>query len=440
MCAIFGVWNAENAAELTAIGLHGEQHRAIDYAGIVTSDCYHLYRQGGTGLARQVFTKDKLARLHGIHALGHLRYPTVADDATRDNIQPIMSSHGHGRIALAHNGNLTNTAELGERYPHRKTSMDTEYFLRAIESWETEDIERDLPRALEQLKGSYALGILLPDRLIAVRDQSGNRPLSISKANGSYFISSETSAFGGVGAEFLCDVEAGTMVSIDEKGLRTIRFAQARLKQCRFEGIYLAHPSSTVFGESVTAFRMRLGRALQEECPVPGADIVTPIPDSANFIAMGYGESRKSGAYWPVINRSHYVGRTFIAATQAGRDADVAQKFSFTASEIKGKNIVVVDDSIVRGTTMPKIVSELRRYGAQAIHVRIAAPPIMHPCTYGINTPTRKELISASQTPEEIREFVGADSLEFLSLETLQKLSGDAGKFCFACMDGKYWD
>ena len=440
MCGIFAVWNAEKAAELAVIGLHGNQHRAIDYAGIVSSDGANLYRKCGPGLARQVFTKEVIDSLHGKHALGHIRYPTVEDDKTRDNIQPVMGNYGGSAVAIAHNGNLTNVVELKNSIAEpMATSLDTECLLKLLQKTCTGDIVHDLAAVLTAAQGSYALCIILPDMLIAVRDPQGNRPLSIGKANGSYFVSSETCAFGNVDAQPVQDVEPGTMVLIDASGLRTVRFATAHQKKCRFEAIYFSHPSSKVFGEGVTTFRMRLGEALEQHCPVRGADIVTPIPDSAIYMAQGYARKGRSGMYFPVINRSHYVGRTFIAATQAKRDEDVSQKFSFTVEKIAGEKIVVIDDSIVRGTTLPKIVAHLRKYGAREVHVRIGCPPITHSCHYGINTPNRSKLIASRMTTAEISTWVGADSLEYLPMEVLRELSPDPDSFCYSCMNGEYW-
>ena len=441
MCGIFGVYNAKKAAELTVIGLHGNQHRAIDYAGIVTSDGRNLHRERGPGLARQVFDKETLNRLHGMHAVGHIRYPTVTDDAHRDNIQPLLGVYGRGQIALAHNGNLTNRSELEPllKTPILATSIESELILRLLEERQTGDIVVDLTHIFSLLKGSYCLGILLPDRLIAVRDRSASHPLSIGIQNGSYFVSSETVAFGGLDASFVRDVDAGEMVVIDHEGMHPHRFADRAEKKCRFEGNYFSHPSSTVFGEPVAEYRRILGRALEEYCPAHGADIVTPVPDSSIFIAQGYAESNRSGRYNPVIVRSHYVGRTFIAATQAKRDEEVAQKFSFTPPDIMGKKIVVVDDSIVRGTTLPIIAHKLREYGAKEIHLRIGSPPITHPCLYGINTPDKEKLISAHFSPAQICCTIGADSLEFLPLEVQRQISPNPESFCFACMDGKYW-
>ncbi len=440
MCGIFGVVGVRKAAELTVIGLHGNQHRAIDYAGIVSSDGSQIYRKSGEGLVRRIFTKEVIDGLHGKDALGHIRYPTVAD-VRGENIQPILGAYNGEPIAIAHNGNLTNLEELEKLVPASKivTSMDTEYILRLLEASRGKDLEESLVSVFSLLRGSFTLGILLPDRLIAVRDASGNRPLSVGTLNGGYCISSETSAFANIGAKHNFDVQAGTMCIFSRGRLRTRRFAEAQERKCRFEGIYYSHPASKVFEEEVGQFRLKVGRALEELFPVLGAHIVTPVPDSSNFIAMGYGESGRSGKYFPVIHRSHYVGRTFIAATQLQRNQDVAQKFAFSEGEIKGKNIVVVDDSIVRGTTSPAIVAKLRNLGAEQIHMRIGSPPIRFSCRYGINTPTQKELIASSLTPREIGEQIGVDSLEFLPLETLRGLSPFPEKFCFSCMDGDYW-
>jgi amidophosphoribosyltransferase len=441
MCGIFGVVGVRKAAELTVIGLHGNQHRAVDYVGIVSSDGSHIFREAHTGLARQVFTKDKLDRLHGNDALGHVRYPTVIDNKECENIQPLVGNYGSMPIAIAHNGNITNAEDLRKLIPAARftTSMDTEIILRLLEMKATGSFETDLMDTLGMLEGSFSLGVLMPDRLIAVRDRRGNRPLSIAKLNGGYCISSETCAFANVGAELVSDVEPGTMVSIRREGFVATRFAEAHEKKCRFEGIYFSHPASRVFGEEVGRFRMAIGQTLERLFPAPEADIVVPVPDSANFIAMGFAASGRSGMYFPAITRSHYVGRTFIAATQAKRDAEVAQKFAFSAREIAGKTIVVIDDSIVRGTTMPKIIAKLRQLGAKAVHVRIGSPPIVHPCLYGINTPTHKELMATSLGVDAMRITMDADSLEFLPLKALQALSPNPHTFCYACMGDGYW-
>lgn len=440
MCGLFGVFDAPKAAELTVIGLHGIQHRAIDYAGIVSTDGTNLFREVRAGVVRQAFTGEMLNQLHGRAAIGHIRYPTVSDNPRLHNIQPIVGTYCGTPIAVAHNGNITNVDEIKEFLGIRRyaTSMDTELILRLIEKSCTGTIEQDLSAVLSRLKGSFALVILTPDCLIAVRDPAGNRPLSIARNNGSHFVCSETCVFPNLDATQHVDVEPGTMVLIRKGSINTVRFAEAALKNCPFEPIYFAHPSSTVFDINVSRFRMDIGRELERLFPV-GADIITPVPDSSTYIAMGYGESGRSGIFMPVIVRSHYVGRTFIAATQAQRDTEVAQKFAFTASEIRGKRLVVIDDSIVRGTTLLKIIKMLKQLDAREIHVRIGCPPIRHPCTYGINTRSREELVSASQTAEEIRDMVKADSLEFLPLDSLKRLLPQGSNSCFACMDGTYW-
>lgn len=444
MCGIFGVWGVPRAAEAVAIGLHNLQHRATDYAGIVSTDGEYFYTEHGAGIARRVFKQGVTEHLHGQSAIGHIRYPTVTDDKNCVNIQPIVGNYGGKPVAIAHNGNITNVEKLRKidalAMTKRSTSMDTEYILRILESRKSGNIVKDCLKVCSMLEGSFSLLILLPDCLIAIRDQHGNRPLSIGELDhGGFCVSSETCAFPSVNATHLCDVEAGTMAVIDGNGLRMYGFAKAEERKCRFEGIYYAHPASVVFGENVARFRMQIGRTLAELFPVLDADIVVPVPDSANCIAMGYAESGCSGMYFPAIMRNHYVGRTFIAPTQGERDMKVAQKFTFAAEEIRGKVIVLIDDSIVRGTTLPRITDKLRKLGAKEIHVRIGSPPISHPCRYGINTPTYDELVAAHSTIEEIRASIGADSLEFLPLEALQGLSGNPRQYCYACMSGQYW-
>lgn len=441
MCGVFGVFDVDSAAGLTVLGLHNIQHRAIDYSGIVSSDGEHVYRFCGMGIARRVFTEKELAHLHGRHALGHIRYPTVTDDCTRDNTQPIVGTVQGIPIAIAHNGNITNREELEKLLPNKKfsTSMDTELILRLLEAQNDGDFDTNLSTVLNLLRGSFSLGILLPDRLIAARDPQGNRPLSVAKMNGGYCISSETCAFPSVGAKYEGDIEPGTIVSLSSDGCIITRFADPALKQCQFERIYYAQPASTIFGGNVADFRVEVGKTLEKLFPVSDADIVTPVPDSANFIALGWGENGRSGKYFPVILRNHYVGRTFISPTHMVRDIRVAQKFIFAEDKIQGKSIVVIDDSIVRGTTLPKIVQKLKELGARAIHVRIGSPPVRYSCIYGIDTPSEDELIASRRSIDGMRKLLGADSLEFLPIEELKKLSPRPESFCCACFDGKYW-
>lgn len=437
MCGIFGAFNVRQAAARVGVGLHAQQHRAIDFAGISSSDGRRLYTDYGVGVVRKAFDEKDFKRLHGDHALGHMRYPTVDDDPTRVNIQPITGFYKNAEFAIAHNGNLTNTHEFVHDC---KTSLDTEHVAQELQRVASGNPVEDLKHILPRFRGSYALGILFSDRLIAVSDPQQNRPLSIGRAGDSWFIASETLAFTPLEARFVCDVEAGTIISIDRDGMQVTRFAEPNLKRCPFELIYFAHPSSTVYGISVTEFRMRLGEALERHCPAESAEIVVPIPDSANFHAYGFAASGRSGRILPAIVRSHYVGRSFIAAVQSMRDEEVASKFGFTESLIRGKRIALIDDSIVRGTTIPKIIKVLRWLGAAEVHVRIACPVIRHLCEYGIYMHGRDgRLIANEKTIEDIRIFAGADSLQYLPIEVLHEVLGGKSGWCFACMDGAFW-
>lgn len=445
MCGLFGIINSRKAAELVVIGLHHNQHRAVDAAGIVASNGRHLHRERGPGTVNKAFDGDMLDRLHGLSAIGHIRYATSGkenDDKKYDNVQPIVGYFHGQEIALAHNGNLTNISEL-ELYvspSELKTTMDSEYILRLLEREKSHDIEQALSNVLRMLKGSFELLVLLPDRMIAVRDQRGNHPLSIGKSGDAFFVSSETCAYPSLDADYIADIEPGTFVTIKDKGeLVVTNYAEPIRKQCVFELVYYAHPASFVFGENVGRFRQRLGIMLEAEFGVPAADIVIGVPDSANFIAMGFGKSERSGEYYPATHRHHYIGRTFIAATQALRDAEVANKFTFSAQEVFGKTVVLIDDSIVRGTTLRKVIAVMRRMGAKAVHVRIGSPPFRHPCRYGINTKTYEELIANKKSEDGIRDDIGADTLAFLPIATLRELVCTPDDYCFACMTGEFW-
>lgn len=445
MCGIFGTFNAERAAEQTLMGLHGIQHRAVDFAGIATGDGTYIHLHTGADVARRVFANpDTLNKLHGRHALGHIRYGTskkTADDKFRDNTQPIKGWYNNQEFALAHNGNLNNLVELQQLLGKPlMTTMDTEYIVRLLQKWQTGDLAADLKRVTSVLRGSYTMCLLFPDRLVAVQDPSNCHPLCLGKRDDSYFISSESCTFGGIDADFVRDIEPGEILCISSDGLQSHTYATPRRKQCRFELNYYSLPTSQTFGKPVDEYRIELGKLLERHCPAEGADIVTSVPDSANFIAVGYGENKRSGISRQVIIRNHYVGRSFIQESQAKRDTAVANKFSFSAHAIKGKKIVVVDDSIVRGTTLLKIVAKLRRYGAKEIHLRSASPPIKNPCLYGIDTPSHEELLcSGDINPEHVAYALGADSLMFLPLEVQKAMSPNPGNFCHACMDGNYW-
>ncbi len=441
MCGIFAVFNAEGAADLAFLGLHAQQHRAVEFAGMVTSDGATLHRHAGRGLVREVFRRTDLNRLTGRIALGHIRYPTVEDDPSHDNTQPILANYREHEIAIAHNGNLTNVSELRRGLAGQKlvTSTDTELILRRFCLTEGNSPGECLGESLIGVRGSYALTLLFPDRLIAIRDPSGNRPLSLGKKGQSWFLSSETCAFETIKADFVRDILPGELLVVSDAGLESyeLRLPPVPLARCIYEQIYFAHPSSRIFGEYTSEFRIRLGQKLEAVHPVPSGEVVVPVPDSSNFIALGYASSGRSGQFRIGILRSHYIGRTFIEGEQRLREEKAEMKFLPVRSGLAGKVVVLVDDSIVRLTTMPKIVRLLRWVGAKQIHVRIACPEIVNPCRYGIDTPTKAELAAASMSLDEMRAKVGADSLEFLPLEELQKLSPEKG-FCYACMNGEY--
>ncbi len=448
MCGIVGLWNITKAAEHAAFALHAEQHRARDYAGIMTSDGEHAYRHAGAGIASVVFNQKTLDQLHGHHAIGHLRYPTVNDDEQRDNTQPIQGFFRHSWIGVAHNGNLTNVEEIKHNHLSSAkfaTSMDTECIVRLI----TEEGGRDgvletIARALSKVRGSYALTVLLPDRLLAIRDPSGNRPLVWGKYQGGYAVASETCALTALGIYDHTEVPAGYILSFGENGVEEFPLVSAPTSlpsRCVFELTYYSMPTSRVFGISTTKFRLELGRELAHEHPVE-ADIVMAIPDSSNAIAAGYAAAQPSTPYAQFsLLRNHYTGRSFIASTPELRRLEVSRKFLFDPEEVLGRRIILVDDSIVRLNTLPKVIANLKEMGATEVHVRIGCPPVTHPCIYGINTPTKAELIASHCTVDEMRELSGATTLAFLSLAGLRKVVDryvPAATFCYACMDGNY--
>lgn len=446
MCGIIGIWNVAKAAEIAVMGLHAEQNRARDFAGVVSCDGRHMYRESGRGVARQVFDADTLNQLHGRSALGHIRYATVENDSRRDNTQPIRGIYGNQPIALAHNGNLTNKEELRGLLNHQNmaTSMDSEYILALLEERQTGNIEQDLAKLLPLCKGSYELGILLPDRLIAVRDPSGNHPLSIGKLNGGWCIASETCTFPIMEAKWVEDVAAGTIVTITKGGMQTLHFGRKQEeRKCVFELLYYGNAASKIFGLHVGSFRQKAGIRLEELFPTLDADVaVVPVPDSAKFFAKGYTANRRSGQLSFAILRNHYVGRTFVAAEQANRDVESARKYLPGAEEIEGRRVVVIDDSIVRLTTLPRIAHMLWELGAREVHAIIATPPIVQPCRYGINMIDKEDvrLAAAEHSVEELRVLSKVDTLRFMPLQDLKSLLPDPENYCFACMPGgEYW-
>ena len=445
MCGVVGVYGHPEAANLAYLGLYALQHRGQESAGIVATDGEKLRYVREMGHVNDIFTANRLKDLKGHAAIGHVRYST-AGDSSKKNAQPIVVDYAGGAVAIGHNGNLVNAVELRERLEAEgsifTTTADTECIVHLI----AHSRERTLPDraadALRQVRGAYSLVFLTENSLVAVRDPMGFRPLVLGKSKNAWVVSSETCAFELLEAEYVRDVEPGEMIIIDERGVHSRKpFGEQPRHRCVFEWVYFARPDSTIDGTSVYRARERMGRRLAVEHPVP-ADVVIPVPDSGVAAAIGY--ARESGIpYDQGLMRSHYMGRTFIEPSQQIRHFGVKLKLSPVREVLNGKRVVVVDDSIVRGTTSRKIVEMIRGAGASEVHMRISSPPTKGPCHYGIDTPTREELIASSRTPDEIRQFVGADSLGYLSLEGLHESVNGAGEgpkegFCNACFSNVY--
>jgi amidophosphoribosyltransferase len=446
-CGVFGVFGHPEAANLTYLGLYALQHRGQESAGIVSSDGNELYLHRSMGEVEEIFQPSVLAKLPGNLAIGHTRYSTAGDKALL-NAQPIMIDCNKGKVALGHNGNLTNAAEWRRKLEHRgsifQTNSDTEVIVHLIARSQARNLSGALGDALNQVEGAYSLLVLTQDELYAVRDPRGFRPLVLGRlpatetAGETWLVASETCAFDLLNAQYVREVEPGEMVRISKSGIESIRFAPEKLQQhCVFEHVYFARPDSIIFGRSVNESREELGRLLAKEHPAD-ADIVVPVPDSGVPAAVGYALESKIPFRMGLI-RNHYIGRTFIEPSQAIRNFGVKLKLNPVRGLIEGKRVVLVDDSIVRGTTSRKIVRMVREAGAKEVHVRISCPPTISPCYYGVDTPTREELIASSNSPEEIRKFLGADSLGYISLPGLRRAVNDTeGKFCTSCYTGVY--
>ncbi len=442
-CGVFGIFGVPNAASLSYYGLHALQHRGQEGCGIVSVDADgRFHRVRGAGLVTEVFNGDKLSGLAGETAIGHVRYSTSGGSVS-ENIQPFLFRHNTGDFALAHNGNLVNSAQL-RSYLENKGSLfqstsDSEILAHLIKK---ENRCHDRPRiyaiidALNMLEGAFAFLIMTANRIYACRDKYGLRPLSIGRLGDGYVVSSETCAFDVLGAKFLRDVEPGEIVTIDAHGLRSRDYSQYKRRQmCSMEYIYFARPDSDIEGCNVHAFRKETGRLLWQEAPAD-ADIVVGVPDSSLSAAMGYAEA--SGLPYEMgLIKNKYIGRTFIQPTQELREKGVRMKLSAVRTIVRDKRVVLIDDSIVRGTTSRRIVAMLRDAGASAVHVRIASPPMMSPCFYGVDTSTYDELISAHKSVEEVRCEIGCDSLRFLSPEALLR-AGGRSELCMACFTGNY--
>jgi amidophosphoribosyltransferase len=441
-CGVFGVHGHPEAANMTYLGLYALQHRGQESAGIVSVTAHEQHVHRGMGLVADVFDEEILKRLPGRHAIGHVRYSTAGGSLAR-NAQPFYASTDAGPVAIAHNGNLVNALAIRRELERRgaifSTTADSEVIVQLLARSREHTPEERLIDALSRVKGAFSLLTLTSDALIAARDPSGFRPLSLGRLDGAWVAASETCALDLIGASFERDVEPGEMVVIRRGRLRALRPFKAPVRQsfCIFEYIYFARPDSNLNGENVYAFRKELGRVLAREHPV-AADLVVPVLDSGNTAALGFAE--ESGIpYEQAMIRNHYVRRTFIEPAQAIRHFGVKVKHNAVRGILEGRRVVLVDDSIVRGTTLVKLVSLLRNAGAREVHLRISSPPTIGPCHYGIDTPTREELIAHRHTPEEIRGIIGADSLGYLSLEGLRNLARRLKRgFCDACFSDEY--
>jgi amidophosphoribosyltransferase len=440
-CGLFGVWApGDDVARLTYFGLFAQQHRGKESAGIAVSDATNILVYKDLGLVAQVFNEATLTTLHGDLAIGHTRYSTTGS-TTWDNAQPFFKTDGIHSVALGHNGNLVNTAEIAEALgPGGAATTDSDLVttLLANEARDAGGLEEAALRVLPTLRGAFTFVFMDERSVFAARDTHGVRPLSIGRLPNGFVVASETCALDNVGATFLRDVEPGELIRIDDRGLHSVRFADSpRRALCVFEFVYLARPDSRLDGHTVYEARREMGRTLAREHPVD-ADLVIAVPTTGHSAAQGFSEVTGI-PYGDGLYKNNYVGRTFIEPSQTLRDRGAKMKYNPLPESIDGKRLVVVDDSIVRGTTTKQIVSLLREAGATEVHIRITCPPVRWPCFYGIDFPTRQELIAADLTVDQITDYVGAESLGYLSLEGMVAATGDApGSFCRACFDGEY--
>ncbi|RMD64428.1 MAG: amidophosphoribosyltransferase [Alphaproteobacteria bacterium] len=446
-CGVFGIYGFPDAAAHTALGLHALQHRGQEAAGIVTFDGRQFFAHRDMGLVGDIFASEAvMARLAGTAAIGHVRYSTTGETALR-NVQPLFADLQVGGFALAHNGNLTNALALRKELVRRgslfQSTSDTEVIVHLVAVSECNSVVDRLTDALRQVEGAYSLVALTESCVIGVRDPLGVRPLVIGRLGRAHIVTSETCALDIIGAEFVRDVEPGEMVVLDDSGVHSLRpFPPARSRFCIFEYIYFARPDSVLHGANVYERRKRIGAELARESAIP-ADVVVPVPDSGVPAAIGYAEA--SGLPFELgIIRNHYVGRTFIEPAQQIRHLGVRLKHNANRASLTGKRVILVDDSIVRGTTSIKIVEMVRAAGATEVHMRIAAPPTTHSCFYGIDTPEENELLAARMDVAAMARHIGVDSLAFISMDALYRAMGEAGRnaeqpqFCDACFTGDY--
>ncbi|MBD3258633.1 amidophosphoribosyltransferase [candidate division GN15 bacterium] len=441
-CGVFGIYGNRRAAELTYLGLYALQHRGQESAGIVTSDKGRFRLHKAMGQVSEVFhDDDNVRKLTGNVAIGHTRYSTTGASSLL-NIQPFMITNRNASLAVAHNGNLTNALELKGKLDGKgsifQTTSDTEIILHLVATSKKRGRFNRICDALKKIKGAYSLVLLTEDSVIAARDPQGFRPLALGKFRQSYVVASETCAFDIIGAKYIRDIEPGEVVEINKDGITSTKLTtKSKHAFCIFEYIYFSRPDSKIFGENVDKVRRRLGRLLAREHPVD-ADIVIGIPDSANTATLGFAE--ESGIRFEIgLIRNHYVGRTFIDPHQHIRDLDVRLKFNPVKGVLRDRRVVVVDDSIVRGTTSKKLVKVIREAGAKEVHFRVSSPPIISPCFFGIDMPTRKELVAANWSVEKIEKYLEVDSLRYLSLDGMLSMpSLPNTTFCHGCFSGKY--
>jgi len=442
MCGIFGVWGHQRAAALTHLGLYSLQHRGQESAGIVAVGPDGVARSvRKMGLVSEGFAASEVTKLQGSVAIGHTRYST-AGSSTLDNAQPVHARFRDGHIALAHNGNLVNADELRRDLEDRgsifSSSMDSEVIVHLMARSSSTKPEHRLADAISRIEGASSLVVVVGNTLLVARDPRGWRPLTMGRLGEAYVFASETCALDIVGATVVREVKPGEIIAIDRDGFRSLQGPTLPLKRCVFEHVYFARPDSYVFGGSVDRARRALGRQLAKEQPAPGADFVFSVPDSSNSAAVGYAEESGLPLELALI-RNHYVGRTFIQPSQGDRDAKVKVKYNPVREVLAGKSVVMVDDSIVRGTTTRGLVALIRGAGAREVHMRVSSPPITGPCYYGIDTPRREELIAANHSIAEITKRIGVDSLGYLSLEGMLAAVPDGPSgFCHACFSGEY--
>jgi len=441
-CGIFGVYGHPEAANLTYLGLYALQHRGQEAAGIVSTDGSAFFEHRRMGMVADAFNRQALERIRAPMAIGHVRYSTAGGN-TLANVQPVWIRYKGGNLSVAHNGNLVNALtmrlELEARGSIFQSTMDTEVILHLVACSLRKTLVDRVIDALNQVRGAYSLLFMSEDQIIAVRDPSGFRPLVLGRLGDTPVIASETCALDLIDATYEREVEPGEMLVIDKQGMTSIRpFPVTTPSPCIFEYVYFARPDSRVYGQGVYELRRRMGVELARECPIEGADLVCPVPDSGVAAALGYAQESGLPLQMGLV-RNHYVGRTFIEPQQSIRNFGVKIKLNPIRDVLEGRRVVVIDDSIVRGTTSQKIIRMVRDAGAQEVHMRISAPPTTGPCYYGINTPTEEELIAHGREVDEIRQFIGADSLSYLSIEGLYRaVRSTPGKFCDACFSGNY--